>query len=152
MEKSEQALHYFTNGYNCSQAVFATFANQFGLDAEQALQIASGFGGGIARLQKTCGAVTGAVMALGLLQSKGEMDQDQKKEQVYDRVRFFIDRFTDMHGTMKCSELLGHSLATPEERKEAKELNLFEKVCNVCVKDAVLVIEQMLKEEKESRS
>jgi C_GCAxxG_C_C family probable redox protein len=146
MDQSEQALQYFTGGFNCSQAVFTAIAERHGFDKELTLKIAAGFGGGIARLQKTCGAVTGAVMAIGLISGSSQADDTLQKEKVYSLTREFIDRFNTKHGTLKCSELLGHSLSTEEDRKEARELNLFETVCNNCVTDAVKILDEMLRE------
>jgi hypothetical protein len=57
MENPEKALSYFIQGYNCSQAVFSTMARHCGIDEDLALKVASGFGGGIGRMQKTCGAI-----------------------------------------------------------------------------------------------
>ena len=64
-ERAQLAIEKFSNGFNCSQAVLSVFAEDLALSEETAVSIASGFGGG-ARNGQLCGAVTGAVMALGL--------------------------------------------------------------------------------------
>ena len=64
-EKVEKAAAYFENGFCCSQAVFTTFATEYGMDEALALKIATQFGGG-ARKGEMCGSVSGALMALGL--------------------------------------------------------------------------------------
>ena len=66
MSRVEQAVSCFQGGFNCSQAVLSTYAQDFGLDREAALKLAAGFGGGMGRMAGTCGAVTGAFMVLGL--------------------------------------------------------------------------------------
>ena len=66
MSRVEQAVSCFKGGFNCSQAVLSTYAQDFGLDREAALKLAAGFGGGMGRMAGTCGAVTGAFMVLGL--------------------------------------------------------------------------------------
>lgn len=66
MNQSERAVACFKEGFSCSQAVFSTFAPQLGLECELALKVAGLFGGGMGRLGEVCGAVTGALMALGL--------------------------------------------------------------------------------------
>ena len=53
---------------NCAQTVITTFCEELGLDRAIALQVANGFGGGMGRTGRTCGAVTGAYMVLGLSQ------------------------------------------------------------------------------------
>lgn len=65
MNKVEKSLNYFKNGFNCSQALLATYATDFGLSEEMALKVATQFGGG-ARKGEMCGAVSGALMVLGL--------------------------------------------------------------------------------------
>jgi C_GCAxxG_C_C family probable redox protein len=145
MGKVDKALQYFAEGYNCSQSVFTAIVEESGVDRDTALKIASGFGGGIARLQKTCGAVTGAVMALGYLNANVDSGDSEHKEKVYELVQVFVNRFIETHQTISCSELLGCSLRTAEDRKKAKELNLFETICNKCVKDAVSLVEEVTK-------
>ena len=66
MDKVSHALSTFDSGFNCSQSVLTAFCNEFGLHDEPAFRIACGFGGGMGRMAKTCGAVTGAFMVIGL--------------------------------------------------------------------------------------
>lgn len=65
MSKKEKALNYFSQKFNCSQAVLSTFAEELGISEELALKIGTEFGGG-ARRGELCGAVSGALMVLGL--------------------------------------------------------------------------------------
>jgi hypothetical protein len=55
-------------GYSCSQTVFSLPGEKLGVDPALCLRIAAGFGGGLSRSGGACGCVTGAVMAIGLLQ------------------------------------------------------------------------------------
>lgn len=64
--KAEKAIAYFNSGLNCAQSVFTAYAEEFNIDPELAISISCGFGGGMGRLQETCGAVTGAFMVLGM--------------------------------------------------------------------------------------
>ncbi|MFZ5631777.1 MAG: C-GCAxxG-C-C family protein [Bacillota bacterium] len=66
MGSVELAVSSFQEGALCSQALFSTCAVKLGLDRETAMKIATPFGGGMARLGETCGAVTGALMVIGL--------------------------------------------------------------------------------------
>jgi C_GCAxxG_C_C family probable redox protein len=77
MTNSEKALSYFSNNFNCSQAVFTTFATEMGIDESLALKLATEFGGG-ARCGQMCGAVSGALMVLGL--KYGHYHSDNKEE------------------------------------------------------------------------
>jgi C_GCAxxG_C_C family probable redox protein len=82
--KEKESLDYFRNGFNCAQAVFTPFAKENGISESHALKIASGFGGGMGRLQATCGAVTGAYMAIGVKHGKslGDEGNEKKREDI----------------------------------------------------------------------
>lgn len=105
MNRSELAGELFYKGYNCSQAVVAAFEDVTGLDGETALKIASSFGGGMGRMREVCGAVSGALMVLGMLYGYSEPDQQQKSEH-YALVRRFADEFKDRTGSIICREML----------------------------------------------
>jgi C_GCAxxG_C_C family probable redox protein len=144
MDLLEDSLFNFFDGFNCAQAVFAAVGEQHDLDRGTALRIASGFGGGMSRLQKTCGAVTGAIMAIGYLKGYQEPEATEQKEETYALVREFVERFRNLHHSTECIELLGYSLTTEEGRARIRELNLVEKVCERCVKDAATILEELM--------
>ncbi len=144
MRKSEQAAAVFNGGFNCAQAVFATVAPGLGLDAETAARTASAFGGGIARMGSACGAVTGALMAIGLARGAGRPEDKEAKEKAYALAREFVGRFKARHGSIVCGELLGCDMGTDEGRARAKALGLFDSVCPKLVADAVDILENML--------
>lgn len=54
-----------TTHYNCAQAVFLPFAEAKGISTQQAFAISANFGAGM-KMASVCGAITGALMALGL--------------------------------------------------------------------------------------
>lgn len=140
MNRIEIAVSRFAEGFNCSQAVFSSYAE--GMD-EEALKIASGFGGGMGRMAETCGAVTGAMMVLGL-RFGGATPDREAKERVYARVREFADRFKARNGSLDCRDLLGCDISTPDGYEMAK--NLFTTTCPKYVRDACEILEGMTKE------
>src|SRR5674476_344196 len=101
-EKTIQAAETFQNGFNCSQSVFSVFAEDFGLTKDSCLKLASPFGGGIARMQETCGAVTGALMAIGLKYGKGENGTEEDKAAGYKYSQEFIAKFKNKYNTVCC--------------------------------------------------
>lgn len=125
----EKAAECFSQGYNCSQAVFSTYAPLIGLDYINALRISSGFGAGMGRLQNTCGAVIGAFMLIGCKHGKVNADDHDAKEKVYALIRRFANKFKTLNGSINCKELLGCDLSTEEGIKYAKENNLFSVKC-----------------------
>lgn len=130
-------------GFNCSQAVFGALAPGSGLEQETALKIAAAFGGGIARTGETCGAVTGALLAIGLKDGFSAPDP-AAKERIYQLGRQFMARFNELHGSTRCRDLLGCDLSTPEGLAEARERGLFKNQCPLYVKDAVQIASEML--------
>ncbi len=144
MENAEKAVNYFAQRYNCSQSVLLAFAEELGLEKESALKISSGFGGGIARMQVSCGAVTGGVMVLGLRQGNTRPEDTETKEKNYELIRLFAERFRKELGSLNCRELLGFDLNTEEGRQSIKDNNLTEKVCRQCVRCAAQLLEEML--------
>jgi len=92
-DKSILATQTFSNGYNCSQSVLSVFAEDFGMKKDCCLRLASPFGSGIARRQETCGAVTGALMVIGLKYGKGEHGLEADKANAYKVSQQLIAKF-----------------------------------------------------------
>jgi C_GCAxxG_C_C family probable redox protein len=144
VNRIEQAVACFAEGFSCSQAVFSTYAPQFGLDRETALKVAGPFGGGMGGMGGTCGAVTGAFMVIGLKHGRTSAEDVETKEQSYRLVREFASEFESRHGSILCKELLGCAIDTPEKSDRAKERGLFTTICPSFVQDAAEIIEKCL--------
>jgi C_GCAxxG_C_C family probable redox protein len=143
-KKIEKAVEKFDKGFNCSQAILSSFCEQFGMDYELALKIATGFGGGM-HINGTCGAVTGAFMVLGLKYGNTEQNKDAK-EKTYRKVVQYANRFTKRNGSVKCHDLLGCDITTLEGVQKAREKGLFSSICPKLVRDAAEILEATLKE------
>jgi len=142
MTRVDDALGTFAGGSNCSQAVLGAFGPDVGLDRDACLRVARGFGGGMGRLGETCGAVTGAVMVLGLRQA-GTLDPEQAKEESYEQVRAFFERFRAQHGSTVCRDLIGCDLSTPAGLAHARATGLFTTRCPTFVHSAVEILEAL---------
>jgi len=136
----------FRNGLNCAQSVLTTYASKLDIDNKLAKDIASGFGGGMGKLQLTCGAVTGSFMVLSQYNSKNFMDDKKRKENTNLMIQKFNDNFISLHETTDCSSLLKCDLKTEEGQNYARENNLYERVCEKCVSDSIDIIEELIKE------
>ena len=130
--------------FYCSQAVLSTYCQKFGLDQETALKIAGAFGGGMCHMGKTCGAVTGAFMVIGLKYGMTKVEDELAKEKTCDLVREFVKRFEVRNGSIMCKELLACDISTPEGMKMAEDKKLFETLCPKLVQDTAEIIEQIL--------
>lgn len=124
--------------------MLSSFGDQFGLERELALRVAGAFGGGMARMGETCGAVTGALMVIGLKYGKTKAGDEGAREKTYKMVGEFVKRFKSRHSSLLCRELLGYDLSNPEERTAASEKGLFTTLCPQFVKDTTEILEEML--------
>jgi C_GCAxxG_C_C family probable redox protein len=143
--KSDIALEKFSAGYNCAQAVLFSFCDDLGFDKNVALRLACGFGGGMARKQEVCGAVTGGILAIGLKHGRGEGQDKAPTEATYGKVQVLMSRFESKHGTCICRTLLnGCDLNTAEGQRYFKENDLSNKTCTGCVRTVVETVEAIL--------
>lgn len=147
--QADRAVERFQSGYNCSQAVFSVFAEEYGVSPGDARAISRGFGGGIGQSGAVCGAVTGAVMALGIATER-RTDNREAKRVVYGNVREFLRRFEEQCGTVVCRDLIGVDLSTPEGSVAARERGLFSSVCPVFVREAVDIVHEIIRNEKDT--
>ncbi len=144
MNKVECSEQCFLSGFNCAQAVFSTYSGELGLDPELALKIAGSFGGGMGLIGETCGAVTGAIMLIGLKYGKVRVDDTAAKEKTYALVQEYKRQFVELNGSVRCKELLGYDIRIPEEMITAGEKNLFKTLCPKLVKDSAEIVEKLL--------
>jgi C_GCAxxG_C_C family probable redox protein len=139
----EKAVETFRSGLNCSQAVLNAFSEKLDIDNNLAVAVSCGFGGGMGRLQETCGAVTGAYMVLGVHSCKKSTDNKVRKELAYSKVQKFSKKFKEINGSTDCMDLLKCDLNTEEGNKYAKEHNLFGTICEKCILDSIRIIEEL---------
>ena len=129
--KAEKAKKLYESGYNCSQAVFAAFCDELGINEETALKISSSFGGGMGKMGEVCGAVTGMFMAAGLKYGYTLPENPKEKMDYYAFVRELAGKFKEKNGTILCRELLVSGTKKP---------------CGELVKDAAEIFEEVLAE------
>jgi C_GCAxxG_C_C family probable redox protein len=145
MERADKALNYFDNKFNCSQSVLTAFADELGLTEDESLRVACAFGGGIGRQQFTCGAITGAAMAIGLKFGKGKNDSEDKKSETYEKTVNLFDEFTRLHGSTTCRTLLNNlNMNEAKDLDTIIEQNLFHNNCRKYVSDAVRLTEKII--------
>ncbi len=141
------AMKLFRDGYNCSQAVFCTFAPRFGLDADVAAGISSSFGGGMGRMREVCGAVTGMFMAAGLAKGYREPEAKTEKTMHYELIQKIADKFRELNGSIVCRELLGlaHGGADNPKPDERTKEYYQKRPCEILVGQAASILEEVLK-------
>jgi C_GCAxxG_C_C family probable redox protein len=144
MSRAQEAVQYFKQGFSCSQAVLAAVSEPLGLEREKALKIAQAFGGGMARMGLTCGAVTGAMLAIGLKHGRTRPEDEEARERTYRLVHDLLRQFQARHGSIVCRELIGVDLSTPEGHNLGAERGVFDNLCPAFVSDAVEILERIL--------
>ena len=142
--KIEQAINLFSRRFNCSQAIMGTYGPLFGIEQKTAFKITSGFGAGMGYLQKTCGAVTGAFMVLGLAFGKWKEGDDESKAKTYSLINKFVKEFIKKNESINCLTLLGCDISTQKGLEEARKKGLFETKCKKYVKDAATILEEII--------
>ena len=142
--KVDDAVACFKSGFNCAQAVFSTYCERFGLDKNAGLKIASGLGGGMGRLQETCGAVTGAFLVIGMKHGSDVAGDVSSKEKTYAAVREFSRLFELRNKTTNCRELLGVDLINGDQPMASEQIKT---VCPKMVRDAAEILESMIFQE-----
>jgi C_GCAxxG_C_C family probable redox protein len=145
MKKADKAIEYFRNKFNCSQSVFTVFGIDYGISENECLKVSCAFGGGMGCQQLTCGAVTGAMMSLGLKYGKALNDSGEKKQLTYSKTRELFAEFIKLHGSTNCRELLnGLDLNNPEDHKKIIEQRLFDIKCEKYVTDSVIIADKIM--------
>ena len=143
-KRADEAVNAFRRGLSCSQAIFSVYGKDLGVDPETAVKIASAFGAGVAKTGEICGAVSGALMVIGLAQRMEDIRDPPSRERVYALVHRFMEEFTARNGSVNCTELVGYDLSDPGQYAEAREKKVFATRCSKLVKDAAEILEGIL--------
>ena len=98
MSYQEKATKFHDAGCNCCQAVFMSCSEKFGISEEQAYRLGAFFGGGF-RCEEVCGAVSGAMMGLGMAYGDENNRQCGKSKE-------FLEAFQKEFGSILCRELV----------------------------------------------
>lgn len=141
---SDRALKLQAEGFSCSQCVVASMCDEFGIDHITALRFAGAFGSGIGCTTETCGAITGAMMLIGLKYGRRFPD-DPNDGHCFEVAQEFVDRFKAKHdGKFKCRDLLGADARTEEGLQSILDNDLYTKVCRELIRDGVDIIAELL--------
>lgn len=145
MDHGIKAAELFLGGYNCAQAVAVAFCDLTGLEEKQAAKMASSFGGGMGRLREVCGAVSGMLLVLGILDGYDDPTDDAAKKALYSRVQELAREFREENGSIICREILKNppSDATPSPRTPEYYAS---RPCARMVYTAASLLEDYLKE------
>lgn len=129
----EQADARHNKGYNCAQAVACTYCDLVGVSEQDAFRAMEGFGLGMGGMAGTCGALSGAIYLVGLVNSDGNLENPASKKSTYAISRELLQRFNEQNGSVTCHELKGVGTSHGVLR-----------ACPLCIQDACKLVEDML--------
>lgn len=133
MTKKELAIALHDRKFNCCQAVACAFAQEIGVDVPTLFKAGEGFGLGMGGTEGTCGALSGAIMLAGFVNSDGNIDDPKTKASTYQLSKELVARFQEKNGSIKCADLKG--IGTGKVLRS----------CPDCIMDAVELVEEVLK-------
>ncbi len=124
MTRGEKAEQFFLEGYNCPQTVVLAFADRLGMDEKVLAQMVSAFGGGVCRMREMCGAASGMMLILGMLEGYSSPEDTEGKTALYTHGQELLRAFAARNGkgSYICADILGKPRIpeppVPEERSE----------------------------------
>ena len=140
MDKSKHAVMLHDTGYSCSQAVLGIFAKEFDLSHQMAMKLGTAFGGGMAGSGETCGAITGALMVIGLKYGRALPGDTTAKEKAYEITKELFQSFECKYKSLLCRNLKLEDRSTPAKKRISHEN------CNNYIRDTVIILEELFRE------
>lgn len=147
MDHSALAGEAFRRGYNCSQAVVVAFHEKLGLTEAEAAKMASSFGGGMGRLRSVCGAVSGMLLAAGILYGYDTPGDDDAKGEHYRLVQSLAGRFREEVGSLVCREILGNPSSDPTPTPRTPEFYATRPCCRLVMLAAKILDDEISRRE-----
>lgn len=140
--KPEVTKYFYKGGLNCAESTLRCLIEEGVIDAPpEAVRMMTGFGGGMQR-GTTCGAVVGAVAALGW--ATGRTEPGQSREASARVVREFLRRFEESFGTLDC-----RTLQVTYVKDHALKSEGMYRSCTVFVEKAVELVREILEKERQ---
>ncbi|NLW10692.1 MAG: C_GCAxxG_C_C family protein [Clostridiaceae bacterium] len=144
-DRAELAVDLFEQGYNCAQSVVGAWLDQTEMESDQAMRLASSFGGGMGRLREVCGALTGSFMVAGLLHGYAKSGDDEEKGKHYALIQQIAGDFEYKYKTILCRDLLELDIKHDSPNPSARTAEYYaERPCARFIYDAVILLDQAL--------
>jgi len=145
-ETAQKSRELFESGFHCAESVLLAVAQNKGIESNFIPNIATGFCGGISRTCGMCGAVSGAIMAIGLY--TGTRAPEDSREITYSLVRKLLNLFESKFGSTNCGQLTGCDLGTEEGQNHFRTNNLLER-CKLYTEEATRMAMSLLENKPE---
>lgn len=138
-----KVLNSFLQGFDCSQVVLSSVSVELGLDDNTAKKISACFGGGMF-CGSTCGAITGALMAIGLKYGHSMPNTPEVKNENIAKLMEFKEKFLEKYDSIICKELLGYDISVPQDREKIMEKQLLTTFCPKLVSDVIYTLKEVI--------
>ncbi len=145
MNRYEQAMAYHKKGFNCAQSVLAACTDVNHLTEQACFDLGAGFGAG-AFTGELCGAISGAIMTLGMCTPVDPQDPVGSKRRTGALSKEFQARFQEKFGNLRCAPLLKTEIS-PESSPAAQAVGTTNR-CEILILSALEILEDMLAERK----
>jgi len=142
---AEIANKLFSSGFNCAESALLTVCEVLELKSDIVPKIATGFGGGVSRLGSICGALSGAIMAMGMVEGRNDPADSDAKLNLYKKAMVLIDAFNAEFKNTDCRELTGCDMLTEAGQKKFENEKIHEKICSKFVEFAAIKGIELLK-------
>jgi len=143
-----KVTHYMQLSHNCAQTSFLVLSEQFGLGNTDMVKALTPLPG-IAERGETCGAVTGALLALGLVFGRDNLSDWEAYRDSLKPTNEFCDRFVEEMGSTMCSDIIESKFGQRLDLKKQDDLNQFQKSdatrkCGKVVQTAVRIAADLI--------
>lgn len=140
---TERIKALFMEGIDCSQVVAGAMAEALNMDEKQLRKMSACFGGGM-MCGETCGAVTGALMVLGLKYGHDTEGDQAQKAIMQEKVAAFKEAYFKQYPSTMCRELLKHDISKPGEMEKVLEEGTMFTLCPCVVQSVIEILDQLL--------
>ncbi|MDR1535937.1 MAG: C-GCAxxG-C-C family protein [Planctomycetota bacterium] len=126
--RTDSAVEYFAGGFNCAQSMAIAFCDKYAADRETMARMTCGLGGGM-RSGEVCGAISGAVLVIGLASGQARMEDRAAKKNCYAKTSEFMGRLKAGNQPLTCRQILGCDISNREGHERAIKAGLFKTKC-----------------------
>ncbi len=146
-ETIRAAESYTAKGFLCSEAVLLALGESMGVESELIPRIATGFAAGVARTGNVCGALSGAVMGLGLRYGR-DAPKTEPSRKPYWYSRRLAEAFEEAYGSVTCPGVLGLDVDDPDDYRRYTEKDMWATKCREIIKTSTGLAYDILQDEK----
>jgi C_GCAxxG_C_C family probable redox protein len=130
------------SGLYCAESVLLAYAEGTGIASDWIPRIATGFCGGVSDTGGMCGAVSGAIMVIGL--AAGRNTPGESPEKAYALTRQLLESFEREFSSSNCRVLTGGCDFTTVEGQRAYAENQVARRCRGYIEGATRIALQII--------